>query len=78
MSRFDLSHPLIAGAAALFAALVCINMTWLMTVMFGLMSGFVGPQGIYQLWIAEALVWLSLAPMLSARILRDARADEDE
>lgn len=75
MSRLDLSHPLAAGAASLAAALVCINMTWLVTVMFGLMSGFVGPQGVYTLWIAEALLWLSLAPVLYTRILRDARAE---
>lgn len=73
MSRLDLSHPLAAGAAAFAAALVCTNMTWLMTVMFGLMSGFVGPQRVYQLWIAEVAVWLSLAPILYARIVRDAR-----
>jgi len=78
MSHFDLSHPLAAGAAAFAAALVCINMTWLVTVMFGLMSGFVGPDGIYHLWIAEAVLWLSLAPVLSARILRDARAGNDD
>ena len=73
MSRLDLSHPLAAGAAALAAALICTSMTWLMTVMFGLMSGFTGPQGVYRLWSAEAVVWVCLAPVLYARILRDAR-----
>ena len=73
MSRFDLSNPLVAGAASLAAALVCMNMTWLVTTMFGLMSGFVGRADIYYLWAAEALLWLALAPVLCARLMRDAR-----